>query len=175
MDRDYVLLSSIDKFGTIPGKKAFHKINYFINLKTDIFIYAWRHWGPFSPEIQQFYDNAYLDHDIVVKEQKLADSAIQYNIKLDKDGLKILKNLRQKNDPDKKTIDDAIDFAHDLLDGKTLRQMEILASVHFIHLCDRSLTAEGIWKAIDKLKPSANFTKDDVQYALDKLSKKKLI
>ena len=171
MDRYYVLLSSIDKFGTIPGRDAFHKINYFINLKTDIFIYTWRNWGSFSPEIQQYFDNAYLDHDIAIIEHELGDSSIQFDIKLDNSGLKILENLRQQNGSNKKTIDDAIDFAYDLLNGKTPRQIEILAYVHYIYLYGSS-TVEGIWKTINKINPSANFTQDDVQNALNKLHDK---
>lgn len=175
MNKDYALLSSIRKFGVMPGKKAFHKINYFANLKTDLFIYEWRNWGPFSQEIQQFFDDAYLENIISVKEETLANSSTQYNILLDQKGVQILENLSQQQELNKNEIDDATDFSYELLNGKTPRQMEILASVHYIYSYDNSLNTEKIWKIIDKLKPAANFTQEDVQSALSELKGKKII
>ena len=72
-------------------------------------------------------------------------------------------------------IDDAIDFSYELLKNKTPRQMEILASVHYIISYDNSLNAERIWKIIDRLKPTANFSLDDVTNALNELKDKQLI
>lgn len=175
MNRDYALLSSIRKFNVVPGKKALHKINYFANLKTDIFMYEWRNWGPFSQEIQQFYDDAYLENIISVNEETLGNSGTQYNIELDEKGSQILKNLEQKQELPKDRIDKAVDFAYALLNGKTPRQMEILASVHYVYSYDKSLTAERIWKIIDRLKPAAHFSQSDIQNALDELHEKQMI
>ena len=175
MNKDYALLLSIKKFDVVPGKKALHKINYFANLKTDLFMYEWRNWGPFSQEVQQFFDDAYLDNVILVEEEVLGNSSIQYNIKLDQKGYKILENLEHNQNLNKKMIDNAIDFSYELLKNKTPRQMEILASVHYIFSYDNSLNVERIWKIIDRLKPNANFTQEDVQRALNELKEKKLI
>ena len=175
MNKDYALLSSIRTFNVVPGKKAFHKINYFANLKTDLFMYEWRNWGPFSQEIQQFFDDAYLENIISVREKTLANSVTQYNIQLDQKGSQILENLEKEEELNKEEIDSAINFSYEFLNGKTPRQMEILASVHYIFLYDNSLNVERIWKIIDRLKPDANFTQEDVQRALNELKEKKLI
>ncbi len=105
----------------------------------------------------------------------LKNSAIQYNIKLDKKGSQILEELEQKQDSDKDDIDDAIYFAYNLLNGKTPREMEIISSVHYIHSYYNSITAERIWETINMLKPTANFKQVDVEYALKKLRAKKII
>ena len=175
MNKDYALLAAIKKFGTIHGKKAFHKINYFANLKTDLFMYEWRNWGPFSSEIQQFYEDACLENTILVSPKTLANSATQYNICLDQNGEKTLESLSNDKKVDRNAIDDAIDFAHELLNGKTPRQMEILASVHYVHSYDDSMVPEKIWKIINRLKPAANFTQTDVEWALSELKKRKMI
>jgi len=175
MKKDYVLLSSIKKFGVVPGKKALHKINYFINLKTDLFIYEWSNWGPFSQEVRQFYDDAYLENIISVNEGILGNSSIQYNIQLDQKGFNTLKNLENDLNLNKETIDNAINFSYELLKDMTPRQMEILASVHYINSYDNSLNADRIWKIINRLKPTANFSLDDVKVALEKLKEKKLL
>lgn len=175
MNKDYALLSSIRTFSVVPGKKAFHKINYFTNLKTDLFMYEWRNWGPFSQEIQQFFDDAYLENIISVQEETLANSGTQYNIQLDQKGFQILENLEKDENLNKEEIDDANNFSYEFLNGKTPRQMEILASVHYIFSYDNSFNAERIWKIIDRLKPTANFTQEDVQSALGKLRERKLI
>ena len=175
MNKDYALLSSIRTFNIVPGKKALHKINYFSNLKTELFMYEWRNWGPFSQEVQQFFDDAYLENIISVQEETLANSGTQYNIQLDQKGSQILENLEKEEELHKEEIDSAINFSYEFLNGKTPRQMEILASVHYIFSYDNSLNVERIWKIIDRLKPDANFTQEDVQRALNELKEKKLI
>ena len=174
-NRMYELLSSIRKFDTVPGKKALHKVNYFANLKTDLFMYQWRNWGPFSQEIQQFFDNAYLENIISVREKKLQNLATQYNIQIDRRGSEILEFLEKKENFDKSEIDKAIEFSYKLLNNKTPRQMEILASVHYIYSYDNSINAKRIWEIINRLKPSANFTEEDVQSALTELNTEKVI
>ena len=175
MNKDYALFSSIRKFDLVPGKKALQKINYLINLKTDLFMYEWRNWGPFSQEVQQFYDDAYLENLISVKEEILGNAIIQYNIKLEQKGFKTLENLEQNQNLNKEKIDNAINFSYELLNGKTPRQMEILTSVHYIFSYDNSLTTERIWKIINRLKPTANFKHEDVQNALNELRERNLI
>ena len=169
------MLATIKKFGTIPGKKAFQKINYFVNLKTDLFMYEWRNWGPFSPEIQQFYEYACLENTISVSPQILRNSATQYNISLDQTGEETLKSISRDKKVDRNTIDDAIDFSYELLNGETPRTMEILASVHYVHSYDDSFTPKKIWEIINNLKPAANFTLSDVEWALSKLKEGKII
>lgn len=175
MRQDYALLSSIKKFGAMPGKKALHKVHYFANQKTDLFTYTWRNWGPFAPEIQQFYDDAYMDNVISVHEQSVQNSGILYNIQLGEKGSKLLEDLEQNPELDRDDIDDAVDSAVDLLGGKTPRMMEVMASAHYIFSYYGSCDAEKIWKTISELKPEAQFTRDDVQGALDELRKKRLV
>ena len=93
MNREFTLLSVIDRFGTVPGKKALHKIIYFTNLQTEDFLYRWNNYGPYSEEVQQFYEDASLDNIIKVREASLGGSATQYNMSLDQSGKKMLEEL----------------------------------------------------------------------------------
>lgn len=175
MNKDYVLLSSIKQFGEVPGKKALHKILYFANLQLKFFIFGWRNWGPYSEEIQQFYDDAYLENTINVNEEILQNSSIQYNIQLDKKGKHILSKLEASNEVDHDKIDTAIKFSYNLLHEKTPRQMELLASVHYISSRDSNLGAHQVWEIINRLKPKANFSEDDVNKAISELNQHQLL
>ena len=64
----------------------------------------------------------------------------------------------------------SIDFAHDVLQGKTPRPMEPLASVHYIIKANDCLTdTADIWEIIDALKPEQRFTEEDVEGAVQEL------
>jgi len=175
MNRDYTLLSVIDKFGTVPGKKALHKIIYFTNLQTDDFVYRWNNYGPYSEEVQQFYEDASLDNIIQVKEEALGGFATQYNMSLDQRGKKMLEELSKNKNTDFEEITPAIDFAYNLLHKMTPRQMELLASVHYITTYDPNLDDDEILKIIDKLKPASNFSLQEVADALAVLCDNHLI
>lgn len=175
MNRDYTLLSVIEKFGIIPGKKALHKIIYFTNLQTDDFVYRWNNYGPYSEEVQQFYEDASLDNVIQVREVALGGSATQYNMSLHQRGKKMLEELANNKNIDFDRINPSIDFALKLLHKMTPRQMEILASVHYITTYDPSLDDDRILQIINELKPESNFTLQEVEDSLTTLHNNHLI
>jgi len=174
MNNDYTLLEIINKFGTVPGKKALHKITYFTNLQTNDFLYRWNNYGPYSEEVQQFFDDSYLNDIIAVDPKPLKNTAIQYNTSLTKEGNVLLQQMKSENKTVKR-IDSAIDFSYTLLHDKSPREMELLASVHYIADYDCTYDTERIWEIINKLKPESNFSKEEVEESLNILKKFKLI
>jgi len=174
MNREYALLSVIDRFGTVPGKKALHKILYFTNLETDDFIYRWNNYGPYSDEVQQFFDDSYLDNIISVQEEQINNFAIQYNTSLEERGRRMLEELSNDPQGNRQRIDPAIDSAYNLLHDKTPRQMELLATAHYITSYDRELDDDEIWEIVNKLKPESHFSLQEVEDALTTLHQSNL-
>ena len=174
LDRDYESLAVIEKFGVVPGKKALHKILYFTSLQTGDFVYRWNNYGPYSDEVQQFFDDAYIDNITDVREEQLNNGATQYNISLAERGNKNLQLLKQDNSINHEKINNAIDFSHKLLHDKTPRQMELLASVHYITSYDKNLDSDKIWEMINTLKPDSNFSLNEVEESLLELHNFKL-
>ena len=169
LDRNYTLLNAIEKFGTIPGKKALHKILYFTNLQTGDFIYRWNNYGPYSDEVQQFFDDAYLDNITNVQEEILNNDATQYNTSLTQLGNQTLQSLKEDDSINHEKINNAIDFSYNLLQNKSPRQMELLASTHYIVSYDKDLDSRQIWEIINTQKPESNFTLDEIEESLKEL------
>lgn len=167
-------MKTIDKFGTVPGKKALHKITYFTNLETNDFLYRWNNYGPYSEEVQQFFDDSYLDSLISVDPKHLNGAAIQYDTSLTEQGGSLLQEMKDEHENQFAQIDKAVDSSHRLLRDKSPREMELLASVHYIATYDRSYNAETIWKIINKLKPESRFSREEVEKSLGTLKKANL-
>ena len=154
----------IDRFDVVPGKKALHKITYFANLQTDDFMFKWNNYGPYSEEVQQFFEDSYLDGVIDVKKESVNTVAVQYNISLTEQGRVMLQHTPASHDQTVR-IDQAIDLSYDLLHGKKPREMELLASVHY--LAKYSSDPENIWTWIAKLKPESHFSQDEVNKSIE--------
>jgi len=169
MNREYTLLSTIGRFRTVPGKKALHKILYFTNLKTGDFIYRWNNYGPYSDEVQQFFEDSYLDNIITVNPEPLTDVATQYNTSLAQRGETLLGTLQQDDSINHERINEGIEFAYNLLHEKTPRQMELLASAHYITKYYQNLDSREIWEMIDNLKPDSNFKLEEIEESLTTL------
>ncbi len=73
------------------------------------------------------------------------------------------------------SLNSSIDFTYELLHEKNPRQMEILASVHYIITYDCTLDPEKIQQIIYQLKPQSNFTLEEVNEALTILHKVNLV
>jgi len=175
MNREFTLLSVIDKFGTVKGKKALHKIIYFTNLQTEDFLYRWNNYGPYSEEVQQFYEDASIDNIIKVREESLGGSATQYNMSLDQSGKKMLEELANNKNINHDRILSAINSSYELLNGMSPREMELLASVHYVTTYDPNQDSRRIWEIIDKLKPESNFSLEEVEGFLTILCNNHLI
>ncbi len=175
MNREFTMLSVIERFGTVPGKKALHKIIYFTNLQTEDFLYRWNNYGPYSEEVQQFYEDSSLDNIIKVREETLGGSATQYNMALDQSGRNRLGELTNNDNIDRERILSAVNSSYELLHEMTPRQMELLASVHYVTTFDPKLDSRRIWEIIDKLKPESNFSLEEVEGSLTVLCNNHLI
>jgi len=169
MNQEYALLSSVQRFGTIRGKKAWHKILYFENLIANDFIFRWNSYGPYSDDVQQFFDDAYMDEIIDVQKEQVGYGGIQYNISLNQKGNQVLQSLENDNSIDHERINQALEFSHKILNDKTPREMELLTSVHYIISDNEELDSEEIFEIIANSKPDSNFTLDEVEWALEVL------
>jgi uncharacterized protein YwgA len=123
------LMYAIQKFGSVPGKKALHKIIYFANLKAEIFPFQWHKYGPYSEELNYVLDDTIMEQLVeVAPTNLLVRTGQQLNMKLSSRGLDFL----ESSAPSDTSIKKAVDFAFDILNGKNPRQMELLASTHYI-------------------------------------------
>lgn len=163
--KDYVVLKAIETFGSVNGRKALHKILYFANLKTRTFKYQWYTYGPYSPELAYKIADHVCDRSIDVKEDKSGDM-IRYNMSLSESGSKLLANDSHE------VVDYALDQTHELLRGMSPRQMELLASIHFIISCNYERSKAG--QILRNLKPMANFTDGEVEQIMPLLENRSL-
>lgn len=167
----FATLYAISRFGTVPGKKALQKVLYFSNLKSNVFNFQWNTYGPYSEELQYLYDDAYLENVISVNKTPLQFTmGTQYDTTLSDKGKTYLKSLSKEPN-----IKKAVDFAYCLLKDKTPREMELLASVHYIASYEDTTNSTKIWEIINELKPKAHFTKENVKEAVSELKAMKLI
>ena len=72
-------------------------------------------------------------------------------------------------------MDTTLDHIVDFIEGKSPRDLELLASVHYWAQRQQYQTsgydAGYIHKKLTELKPDAGFTRDNVEWALQKLEK----
>src|SRR5437867_13313612 len=118
MNREYALLSSVQRFGIIPGKKAWHKILYFANLSSNDFIFRWNNYGPYSDDVQQFFDDAQMDGIIDVQKEQVGYGGIQYNISLNQKSNQVLQSLENDNSIAHERINQALEFSNNIISGK---------------------------------------------------------
>jgi len=166
------MLRAIRRFGSIPGKKALQKVMYFANLENPLFSFEWNKFGPYSEELKYTFDAALMAEQIDVEpEELMTRKGQQFNMKLSQQGQRLIEAIP----PDEPT-ENGINFAYELLNEKNPRQMELLASVHYIVSNSNSeIDPEEIYETIDLLKPNAGFTLEDVQEALAELEEFNLI
>jgi uncharacterized protein YwgA len=167
------LLYTIQKFGSVPGKKALHKIIYFANLRAETYAFQWHKYGPYSEELNYILDDAIMEGLVdVAPTDLLVRNGQQLNMKLSNIGLDILKSSHSMNASVKKSVN----FAYDILKEKNPRQMELLASTHYILTqSNDQMNAKSIWDVLITLKPHSGYTQDDVAMAIKELKNLMLI
>lgn len=163
--KDYSVLKAVETFGSVNGRKALHKILYFANLKTRTFKYQWYTYGPYSPELAYKIADHVCDRSIDVKEDN-SGGMIRYDMSLSESGSNLLSNDSHE------AIDSALDRAHALLHGMQPRQMELLASIHFIVWCGYEQSKAG--QILRNLKPAANFVESEVEDIMPLLKNRSL-
>ena len=155
-NKDYAVLKAVEVFGTVRGRKALHKVLYFADLKTHMFKYQWYKYGPYSPDLAPKITNLMLK-SLKVEEHN-SGSITRYDMSLAADGRALLEHGKHEE------IDSAVEWAHRLLADMPPREMELMASVHYLDSC---VEEQGeVYGLMQRLKPDANFTEKDVERAL---------
>jgi uncharacterized protein YwgA len=152
------MLYAISKFAEVRGKKALQKIVYFVNINSKCFAFRWHSFGPYSEELKYELDTAIVERMVRIEEIPMGEG-VQYNMQLTTGGRRTLRAIRIG-----KETKDAVDIAFRILNHKSPREMELLASVHYIINENKGRPdEESIWNLISELKPEANFTLEDVK------------
>ena len=159
-DKDYAILKAVEAFGAVESADALDKILYFANLKRHAFRYQWCMYGVCSTE---------LSYKIAEHEHYSFDKAGAENgghgLSLSARGSRLLGDDRRAE------IDAAVGWARGLLDGVSARRMSLLASAHFIAPCGEP---GGVPELMLRIAPAADFTADEVEWALQFLENKGL-
>ena len=163
-------LQIISKFQVIPGKKAFQKIFYFINEKFNMYRFQWNKFGPYSEELKYELDDLTMKSCIKVTPVSLANGATQSNIELTEEGKRTLNESIGE-----KEFDRTLQEVYDFLKNKKPRDMELLASIHYILKTEPGATVEYIQDILDELKPDSHFNLDEIQTSFNLLKDKNLI
>lgn len=166
-----IVLSFIQKAADYPewslGKKALQKSLYFFNLEEDCFSFRWADYGPLCGEIQQIAHDLWATEKISVKDVKTKNGKI----------LKKMEWIKQQQQPPvevKASLDATLNKTIKFVSGRTSRDLELLASVHFWaerKYDDGEDTVDYVFNMLEELKPEAGFTCDDVKKAIDELTK----
>ena len=164
--KDYAVLKAVEAFGTVRGRKALHKVLYFANLKTHTFKYQWYRYGPYSPDLVYKIADHVSDGSLDV-EKGGSVGKTRYDMSLSSTGRKMLKYGPYKE------VDSALGWARGLLGDMSPRDMELMASVHY--LVWRGHERGEVHGIMHNSKPESGFTKDDVERALRFLDGKGLL
>lgn len=171
-EQNRILLHVVKKFRIVQGKKALHKILYFLDLDLHKFSYRWDNYGPYSQEVKYLFEDAvddgFLDIDPIPLKNK---NAKQYNMSISEKGI----DFTNKNTLNS-SLKGKIDNVYNILKDKTPRQMELLASVHYIIKDNGCKTEpEFILDVIRSLKPESGFTLKDIKKSILQLKDFQLV
>ncbi len=165
------ILYAVKTFREILGKKALQKVMYFANLDLDLYSFQWNRYGPYSEELNYLFEDAVVDELIEIDQQDLLiRNGTQWNMSLSGNGINLVES--KKISPEVKR---AVDLAYDFLSGKSPREMELLASVHFIVRSSRNSDAEYVSGIIDTLKPYSHFALGEVVASITELRRHNLL
>jgi uncharacterized protein YwgA len=153
----------------IHGKKALQKSMYFLNEKFHLFGFRWGDYGPLSGEIQQIAEDLIARGNITVK-----------NVPTKKDGIFIQQMEYCAKDDSyfeelslSKDLDSELNEVVKFTAGKSPRDLELLASVHYWAKRQQELldeySVDYVLEKLTELKPDAGFKQSDVENAIDTL------
>ncbi|WP_042683963.1 hypothetical protein [Candidatus Nitrosotenuis chungbukensis] len=153
----------------IMGKKALQKSLYFFNLDQGIFNFKWGDYGPLSGEIQQIAEDLESNGNIIVQGiETKKEGAIIKNMKFSSENNPNFAEIKFPNEIESR-LNEVIRF----IKGKSPRELELLASVHYWAKKQEALldeyTPDYIFDKLTDLKPDAGFTLQDVKRALETL------
>lgn len=149
----------------INGKKALQKSLYLFNQKFSLFSYRWGDYGPLCGEIQHIAEDLITKGHVVIT-----------NVRTKKQEA-VIQNLQFSASAFDAVIPDDVNHELDeivsFIAGRSPRDLELLASVHFWAVRHQELmvehSVEYILEKLTELKPDAHFIQKDVEYAIDVL------
>jgi len=154
--KEYAVLKAVEVFGTVKNREALSNILYFTDLKSHTFNYRWCAYGVCSPELEpKISYHVYFSFDAKGEREEKTE----HDLSLSAHGARLLGNNRHEE------IDAALGWAHGLLDGVSPRQMDLLASVHFLYSCGNGRSA--VREIVREMKPVVAFTAGEVEWAME--------
>ena len=168
---DGILLYTLKRAGTLPGKKVFQKLVYFLK-EAGLpvrFRFMWDKWGPYSQELAYYIDD--LVAEGLVKSStttaplhREGTQGIQYNYSITTKGSENVPDLGPSDEKSQK-IAKVLKLAKEV----SWQNLELYASVHYLvkfnsTRSDRMSLPEGLDKLMDVYKPQ-RFSSGDVKTA----------
>lgn len=173
LTKEDIVLSLIKKATEYPGteskgihgKKALQKSLYLFNQKFNMFSYRWGDYGPLCGEIQHIAEDLITKGHVIITDVPTKKQEA------------VIKNLQFSDSAYDVTIPDDVNHELDetvsFVAGRSPRDLELLASVHFWAVRQQDLmdeySVEYILEKLTELKPDAHFIQKDVEYAIDVL------
>jgi len=151
----------------IMGKKALQKALYFFNLNHNIFSFKWGDYGPLSAEIQQIAGDLEANKNVIVEEiETKKEGAVIKNMKFSPENNPYFSDIKFPKEIDS-TLNNVVRFIR----GRSPRDLELLASVHYWAKKQESLldeyTLDYILDKLTELKPDAGFKEADIKRAIE--------
>ncbi|SRR6266446_2325044 len=178
---DGILLYTLGRSGTIPGKKVIQKLVYFLK-EAGLpvrFRFQWHKFGPYSEELAYYVDDLVAEGlvqsiptPIGLNEDDA--SGLQYNFRLTEKGKGILSDLRIQTQEAKK-----VQLILDLMKDVSPQNFELYASVHYLVKFystkqERTRFPEGLDSLMEDYKPG-RFTSQNVRAAYHVLKQRGLL
>ncbi len=166
---DRILLYTIKRSGTLPGKKVIQKLVYFLK-EAGLpvrFRFRWDKWGPYSQELADYVDD--LAAEGLVKSTPTpvpfsheGTSGVQYNYSLTSKGNETVPKLTPSNEEVEK-----ISRIFKLVKEVSWQNLELYASVHYLvkfysTRSDKMALPEGLDDLMEVYKPG-RFSSQDVR------------
>ena len=150
----------------VMGKKALQKSIYFLSLSCSSFYFRWADYGPFSGEVQQIVQDLVSNKNILIRDVETKQPHMFIKKMTYVDGSSDFEDFPH-------VLDVALDGIVKFTAGKSPRELELLASVHFWtqrhHNSSNEHLAEYCHEKLTDLKPDAGFKISDVEQAIEKL------
>lgn len=153
----------------VHGKKALQKSLYFLNEKSHLFGFRWGDYGPLSGEIQQIAEDLIArGYILVTKIATKKDGIFIQQMDYSPNNDSYFEELKMPPDLDFK-LNEIVKFTA----GKSPRELELLASVHYWAIRQQDLldeySVEYVLEKLTELKPDAGFKQSDVENAIETL------
>ena len=154
-----VQIANRDHPDWVIGKKTLQKSLYFAGPDNGPFRFRWEDYGPYSGEAMQ------IAHDLVASGMMSIDRVKAGGSGIPDKGMRCVSVLPDFAVPD--LVDTALERAVKFAAGRTPRDLELLASVHFwARRVSRKDAVRYSCMMLDGLKPYSVFTNEEVAGAI---------